>query len=158
MRLCQLLLIGDAELAGDLFEIAGLLVSKTLARDDPTARGGAYAIPAVAKLALASVYSNVNKVVPALSRTPERVRRVTGHLMGRLRTIIFPMPVNKRAIIISSPPMVAGASLSFHYIYRKVWGMKRATIFAPREIFFILLQMKCVARKRNRKYEYRGKV
>lgn len=28
MRLCQLMFIGDAELAGDLFEIAGLLVSK----------------------------------------------------------------------------------------------------------------------------------
>lgn len=28
MHLCQLMFIGDAELAGDLFEIAGLLVSK----------------------------------------------------------------------------------------------------------------------------------
>jgi len=30
MHLCQLMFIGDAELAGDLLEIAGLLVSKLI--------------------------------------------------------------------------------------------------------------------------------
>lgn len=38
MRLCQLMLIGDAELAGDLFEIAGLLVSK-FGLDNSAGRG-----------------------------------------------------------------------------------------------------------------------
>lgn len=61
MHLCQSMFIGDAELAGDLFEIAGLLVSE-LVRFKQNIRES---IAIQLKLGKFKVY--VNKMTPAVA-------------------------------------------------------------------------------------------
>lgn len=72
MRLCQLMFIGEVELAGDLLEIAYLLVSKSISNE-------MWVIISALILSFSFV-GNVNNIVPFITHDLSLHRDVIGHL------------------------------------------------------------------------------